>query len=252
MDRAAISGHPELFEVVRDALKAFSDSGHAGVYPIDLPAEIARCRVGAPATMRNRLRDFVAASRPGPGARLSLGVSGHWLGRRVAVIRLTLSSAGDPAIPQPRSLHLPLRLADWHSDKPAGTLPAPPHNRQRRVLVVDDDPVCRRLTTALLQSLDCDTTSVESGEKALELAAAFDVIFMDCEMPRLSGYETTALLRGMESAYTPIIALTASIPAGWQAHQKCLQSGMDDYLPKPVGVIALKRALEWWAPARTR
>ena len=72
-----------------------------------------------------------------------------------------------------------------------------------------------------------------------------DIIFMDIQMPELDGYDATMLIRKMETGKrVPIIALTAGILKGEQT--KCLEIGMDDYIPKPVVKNSIKKVLHNW------
>ena len=87
---------------------------------------------------------------------------------------------------------------------------------------------------------------VTDGNQVLEALdkETFDLIFMDCQMPSMDGYETTSTIRQRESGgrHTPIIALTAHAMEG--ARQKCLDAGMDGYLSKPIQANPLYETLE--------
>lgn len=122
----------------------------------------------------------------------------------------------------------------------------------RRALVVEDNPVNQRVAVALLNRLGFDTEAVTNGQEALEKVHAshqgFDVILMDCQMPVMDGYETTRYIREWETANgvgrTPVIALTADVLPGTK--QNCHESGMDDYLSKPVRKENLREVLGRW------
>ncbi len=119
-----------------------------------------------------------------------------------------------------------------------------------RVLLVEDYPVNQIFAQKLLRKfgfrhIDTAQDGVEALGKYDE--NHYDIIFMDCQMPRLDGYITTqeirlreAMLPGMP--HTPIIAMTANAMMG--DREKCLASGMDDYLSKPLRMAHLKRLLE--------
>jgi CheY-like chemotaxis protein len=115
-----------------------------------------------------------------------------------------------------------------------------------RVLLVEDNQVNRALGCKLLERAGCEVVAAENGYEALRLAAeqSFDVILMDVQMPGLDGYETTRLLRARENQTNlrvPIIALTAyALP---DDKQRCLESGMDDYLSKPFSRAELLQAI---------
>jgi signal transduction histidine kinase/CheY-like chemotaxis protein len=120
-----------------------------------------------------------------------------------------------------------------------------------RVLLGEDNLVNQRVAVRLLERLGMRVDIAVNGQEAVEMAIAepYDVIFMDCQMPVMDGYEATALIRaqGGQLARTPIVALTAQ--AMEDDRQRCLDAGMDDYIAKPIAIRALRRALEQWAPA---
>ncbi|WP_262378633.1 hybrid sensor histidine kinase/response regulator [Luteimonas viscosa] len=126
--------------------------------------------------------------------------------------------------------------------------------RKPRVLLVEDNPVNLMVGQRLLGVLGitCDTAS--NGEAALlrMSASRYDIVLMDCQMPVMDGYTATQRWRENEEASgdgrrLPIIAMTANAMAG--DRQKCLDAGMDDYLPKPVTRSELERCLHrWWDP----
>ena len=90
---------------------------------------------------------------------------------------------------------------------------------------------------------------VDSGANALEElnSQSYDLIFMDCQMPGMDGFETTAAIRDRETStntHSIVVALTANAMAS--DRKRCLDSGMDDYLPKPVSINSLEACLERW------
>ncbi|MEK6641505.1 MAG: response regulator [Nitrospirota bacterium] len=119
-----------------------------------------------------------------------------------------------------------------------------------RVLLVEDNPVNREVAIGLLELLGCHVDSAKDGRQALEVSAtsAYDIIFMDCQMPIMDGFTATARIRERErqtqAARTPIIALTANAMAGDRDH--CLAAGMDDYLSKPFSQDQMKEMLSRW------
>ncbi|MHB1397083.1 MAG: response regulator [Trichloromonadaceae bacterium] len=115
------------------------------------------------------------------------------------------------------------------------------------ILLVEDNPTTRDLVEAMIARLGCRLTTVDSGEQALVLWAAgpFDLILMDCQMPGIDGYETTARLRAA-GCRAPILALTAR--AQWDDPARCLQAGMDDYLSKPFKHKELLAMICRWLP----
>ncbi len=116
-----------------------------------------------------------------------------------------------------------------------------------RVLVVDDNPVNLQVASLLLKELGCIVNVVEGGAQALDIMQAekFELIFLDCQMPEMDGYEAASEMRRLFgfSGFS-IIALTADVMEGTQ--EKCLSAGMDDYLPKPLVMAALEEMVRRW------
>ncbi|MDX6768564.1 MAG: PAS domain-containing protein [Elusimicrobiota bacterium] len=119
------------------------------------------------------------------------------------------------------------------------------------VLVVEDNPVNRRVILSQLEQLGCPAQTAENGAVALDRLTRerYDLVLMDCAMPVLDGYAATAALRRREGAgpRTPVIALTAGARAEDRA--RCLEAGMDDHLAKPVSLDQLAAALSRWGGA---
>jgi PAS domain S-box-containing protein len=118
--------------------------------------------------------------------------------------------------------------------------------RKARLLVVEDHAVNLMVMQGVLRKLGYDRIdAAKDGLEALAVAGKeqFDLILMDCQMPRMDGYEATRQLRAA-GLRTPIVALTAHAMAG--DREKCLEAGMDDYLTKPIMVDKLSRALDKW------
>lgn len=126
-----------------------------------------------------------------------------------------------------------------------------PVNYQGTALVVEDDPVSRKVTHHLLAALGWTPTTACDGFEALEILESdtFDLVFMDCQMPGMDGFETTRKIRnlGLGLDWVPIVALTAHAMKGDRS--RCLAAGMDDYITKPVTPAALSDILDRWAPS---
>ena len=122
------------------------------------------------------------------------------------------------------------------------------------VLVVDDHPTNRSLLERQLRALGYAVESAENGVQALEAwrTGRFGIVVTDCHMPEMDGYDLTRAIRADESARpapgrrTPVIACTANALAG--EAEVCFAAGMDDYLAKPVEMLALAQALDRWLP----
>lgn len=120
--------------------------------------------------------------------------------------------------------------------------------RGPHVLVVDDDVISRSVSSQLLERLGCVVEVALGGTEAVELArrTAFDLIFMDCQMPEMDGFEATQDIRAAIGDKTPpIVALTASITKRDQ--ERCVAAGMCDFVGKPVNKAELARILKRWA-----
>ena len=117
-----------------------------------------------------------------------------------------------------------------------------------RVLLADDNEVNRLLGKRLLERAGCSVETANDGKEAVALLenSSFDLIFMDCHMPRMDGFEATRILRQTQadSRRIPIIALTASVTA--RDREACLNAGMDDFLGKPLDVEQLYVMVEKW------
>lgn len=122
-----------------------------------------------------------------------------------------------------------------------------------RVLVAEDNDVNQMLTVAMLKKLGYSANAVTNGLEVLESIAKgrYDLILMDCQMPEMDGYEATAAIRKIEQQtkrHIPIIALTANSMK--EDEEKCLRSGMDAYLSKPVKKEKLSEILHQWTAPR--
>ena len=123
-----------------------------------------------------------------------------------------------------------------------------------RILVAEDIPTNRDVALAFLAKLGYKADMVTNGAEALAAIGSnpYDLVFMDCEMPVMDGYEATRRIRVAEAAtgrpHVPIIALTAHAISG--DREECMAAGMDDYLSKPVSLGRLNDALTKWLSAR--
>jgi signal transduction histidine kinase/DNA-binding response OmpR family regulator/HPt (histidine-containing phosphotransfer) domain-containing protein len=117
------------------------------------------------------------------------------------------------------------------------------------VLVVEDSPVNLEVAVAILESMGCGVETAVNGRHALDRHASreYSLIFMDCQMPEMDGFEATAEIRSREAPsgrHTPIVALTASVVE--DGRRRCLAVGMDDYLAKPFTIEQMKAMLTTW------
>jgi len=119
----------------------------------------------------------------------------------------------------------------------------------KAVLVVEDNIVNQKILQRMLEKMDVAVDVAVNGLEALLLVKQhrYDLILMDCQMPVMDGYEATQKLRKREQAqrrYVPIVGITANALLG--DREKCLEAGMDDYLPKPIRPAELRKALQAW------
>jgi len=155
-----------------------------------------------------------------------------------------------------RSLESALRTC-LHAGEPAQEfhppeLPVEPgtHQWAYRALVVEDNEVSQRVARSMLERFGCKPESAPSGVEALKLLAseAFDLVFLDTQMPDMDGFETARRIRQAELSgawgtrkRVCVVAMTASAMQG--EREKCLAAGMDYFLPKPVRPEDMREAL---------
>src|SRR5262245_20141220 len=126
----------------------------------------------------------------------------------------------------------------------------------RRVLLAEDNVVNAKLAVRMLERLGCRVDVASSGHEALKMVQSipFDIVFMDCQMPEMDGFEATRAIRSWENVSRvggpvtrlPIVALTANAMHG--DRDRCLDAGMDDYITKPLSRSDLARVLEATRP----
>ena len=170
-----------------------------------------------------RLTDFL------PGLSMVLACSAE-VGNEL-VTRHTLMAA--------RNIQTSRSRLDQDQDLPSG-----------KILVVDDNAVNQKVASAMLSKMGNTVVVANDGAEALEeiKEQAFDLVFMDCQMPVMDGYQATKRIRQAEQSQRanqlPVIAMTAS--ALLQDQERCLAAGMNDHLAKPVRPDELKAILRKW------
>jgi signal transduction histidine kinase/integral membrane sensor domain MASE1/DNA-binding response OmpR family regulator len=119
-----------------------------------------------------------------------------------------------------------------------------------RALLAEDNAINQLIARKMLEQLGCHVDVAEDGGEAVSAfeRQPYDIVFMDCQMPVMDGYEATAAVRALEQARgegrTPIVALTANVMSG--DRERSLASGMDDHIGKPLVGDELRLALERW------
>jgi PAS domain S-box-containing protein len=123
---------------------------------------------------------------------------------------------------------------------------------QLRVLVADDNATNLQVAEGILVNLGISVDVVDSGKRAVEALQrrAFDLVLMDVQMPEMDGFEATQAIRAFgpdaPNQRVPIVAMTAHVMEG--DRERCLEAGMDDYLPKPITPPSVTELLERWLP----
>ncbi|MBC9783796.1 PAS domain S-box protein [Heliobacterium chlorum] len=130
------------------------------------------------------------------------------------------------------------------TDFPLWNIPLP-------VLLVEDNPVNQQLAVTILTKMGLMVHRANNGLEAVKAAAEteYAIIFMDCQMPEMDGFEATKIIRNQQAQsgrHVPIIAMTALAMSG--DRERCLNAGMDDYLSKPVLMEHLIALLDKWLP----
>jgi two-component system sensor histidine kinase/response regulator len=147
---------------------------------------------------------------------------------------MPMESAATTAIPAPGA--------------PTASRPAP--GQSVRLLLAEDNPVNSKVALLLLERMGYAVDVASNGREVLELLprADYSLILMDCQMPEIDGYETTAIIREQEGDRhrIPIVAMTANAMAG--DRERCLAVGMDDYISKPIERTRLAEMLARWVP----
>jgi CheY-like chemotaxis protein len=130
-----------------------------------------------------------------------------------------------------------LRSISWH--------------RAPSILLAEDNAVNQEVAATYLEHLGCQVVIAGDGRKALKHceSTVFDLIFMDCQMPNLNGYEATRRIREIENndKRNIIIALTAHSTS--EDRNKCIEAGMNDYMGKPYRLETLQDIIIKWLPS---
>ncbi|HYM34982.1 MAG TPA: response regulator [Steroidobacteraceae bacterium] len=147
---------------------------------------------------------------------------------------------------------LGIRAECWHEkSQPLITrhmLRAHRTQEARRILLAEDNAVNQKVACRMLEKMGYRVDVAADGQATLDAwsSGRYDLILMDCQMPTMDGYEATRAIRARESdgKHIPIVALTADAMKG--ANEKCVASGMDDYLSKPIDRKQLDECLQRW------
>ena len=139
------------------------------------------------------------------------------------------------------------------------TVQEPENTYDAKVLLIEDNPINREVARKMLMYYGLQVDVAEDGYQALQAMKlqSYDLVFMDCQMPRMDGFEATKLWRmhereldhGLTTKHRlVIIAITANAMRG--DRERCIDAQMDDYLPKPLTRASLNKMLQKWLSAK--
>ena len=148
-------------------------------------------------------------------------------------------------------ISLPFRVAHYDGlDEYQYSFDGVRHWGRYAILVVEDNPVNQKILRAILEKMDYEVFTADNGFESITAVEenAIDLIFMDCQMPVMDGYEASRAIRlkGPKFQQIPIVAVTAN--ATTADLQRCIESGMNDTICKPVKKLELAEKLAKYLP----
>jgi len=250
---------PEALESLRSACRD-ADPFHFAILDLEMPVldgeQLASLIKSDPLLKDTLLIMLSSRGRRGDAKRMSDAGFAAYLTRPLRhstlldAICMVWTKSRNSAGPHP----LVTRHSLAESASPAFvSIPVGPGDTVPRILVVEDNAVNQIVASRILQRLRCQVDLAADGKKAVEMvtAAPYDLVFMDCQMPVMDGYEATAEIRRIESPENRHIIVAMTANAMESDRQRCLQAGMDDFISKPVDksevVAALKRYVPAWS-----
>lgn len=239
-----------LLNLVSNAIK-FTDRGHIA---LDAQLEpdgtvrfaISDTGVGIPPDQLDRIFEPFhqvdgSFSRQAGGTGLGLTIARELATRMGGAVSVDSTGTSGSTF----SFRIRLPEVDQRAPTPAPTLPEIPQVRALRALVVDDAPINGMVLASQLSALGLDAPEVVAdGFAALARLGRgdIDIMFLDCQMPGMDGYEVARRVRSRPE-FMPLRIVGVTAHAHASDRQRCLDAGMDDYLPKPVRLSALRAAL---------
>lgn len=171
---------------------------------------------------------------------------------RIDVLSNEISNhaAIDGSIAKPIHPEKMLELFERREQAPKAEVNNEYQQENHTIMVVEDNFTNQEIAKGIFSRLGYGVAIANNGREAIDILKeeCFDLIFMDCQMPVLNGYEATARIRrgeaGHHAVHTPIIAMTAYAMQG--DRERCITAGMDDYITKPVAIKEIKRVFSQW------
>lgn len=210
--------------------------------------EVKDTGVGIPLTQHDKI--FKRFSQADSGISRKFGGTGLGLAISKQLVELMGGEIGfesEADVGSTFHFTLPFELSD-EASVPAEFIADDFNISELKIMAVDDNPEALRLLTLMFEDKGLEIQTAGSGEECLKLLKkdAFDLILMDMQMPGLDGLATTRKIRALTNfkKKTPVVALTANAMAG--DRERCLKSGMNDYLTKPINFQNLLRVIKRW------
>ncbi|MDJ0522935.1 MAG: ATP-binding protein [Planctomycetota bacterium] len=227
----------------------FTDKGNVAIRATWTPPETLRVEVKdtgigiGTAELVRLFEPFAQGDTTQPGTGLGLSI----VRRLVSLMDGEIHAESTPGEGSTFWFTLPVEPAESPAETDVQE-ELPPTCCNADVLLVEDDPISRLVITKLLTAEGCRVTTAINGEDAVVATTAgdYDIVFMDCRMPVMDGYEATRRIRQIEGEgrHTPVIAMTASVMS--EEHEECRAAGMDDFLGKPLDLQRLRAVLRRW------
>jgi signal transduction histidine kinase/DNA-binding NarL/FixJ family response regulator len=251
-----------LTNLISNALK-FTDVGHIKILvapdvinPNDLYFEVEDTGIGIPENKRDAIfqkfsQADTSTTRKYGGTGLGLVITKNLVGLMGGHIDFKRNRFDGSTFWF--SIPLPKTLKESIAHNASASKPDFKPITGKKILLVEDNPVNQEYALQILKTMGLSAVLAENGVAAVQYfrahASEIDLILMDCRMPEMDGYEATQLIRNIELNQTPdknipIIALTANAIKG--DIEKCMLSGMNDYLAKPISRRTLESALKNW------
>jgi signal transduction histidine kinase/FixJ family two-component response regulator len=247
-----------LINLVGNAIK-FTHKGQVILRAQSTPLDEARALVemavqdtgiGIPKEQQERV--FEAFTQADASTTRRYGGTGLGLAISTRLVRLMggeIKLKSKPAAGSTFTVSLVLNIAGRPSTHPVAAKAEPNDRYHARILVVEDNADNQVLAERMLRHLGCEVDIAADGAIALERLeqGAYDLILMDCHMPKLNGYEATREIRRREAdsgKHTTIVALSASVLP--EERERCIEVGMDDYIGKPFTRGDLQAVFRRW------